>query len=121
MSVRGNDLKYAGPKTAEDLPIDAHELVALCAPRPTFISVGSLKVEGTWIDAKGSFLAASEAGPVYKLLGKKDLGTKDFPDEKVGLTDGDLAFRMHEGGHTVGPNWPTFLTWADRYVKAPKR
>ncbi len=119
--MAGNYIKYAGPKTAEDLPVDAHHLVALCAPRPTFISVGSLKVEGTWIDAKGSFLAGLEAGPVYKLLGKKDYGTKDFPDEKVGLTDGDIAFRMHEGGHTVGPNWPTFLTWADRYVKAPAK
>ena len=117
----GNYIKYAGPKTAEDLPVDAHHLVALCAPRPTFISVGSLKVEGTWIDAKGNFLAGLEAGTVYKLLGKKDYGTKEFPDEKVGLTDGDIAFRMHEGGHTVGPNWPTFLTWADRYVKAPKK
>ncbi len=117
----GNYIKYAGPKTAEDLPVDAHQLVAMCAPRPTFISVGSLKVEGTWIDAKGNFLAGLEAGPVYKLLGKKDYGTKDFPDEKVGLTDGDIAFRMHEGGHTVGPNWPTFLTWADRYVKVPMK
>ena len=118
--MAGNYLKYAGPKTAEDLPVDAHELVALCAPRPVFISVGSLKVEGTWIDARGSFLAGLEAGPVYKLLGKKDYGTKDFPDEKVALTDGDVAFRMHEGGHTVAPNWPTFLTWADRYVKVRK-
>jgi hypothetical protein len=117
----GNYIKYAGPKTAADLPVDAHHLVAMCAPRPVFISVGSLKVEGTWIDAKGNFLAGLEAGPVYKLLGKKDYGTKEFPDEKVALTDGDIAFRMHEGGHTVGPNWPTFLAWADRYMKAPKR
>lgn len=119
--MAGNYIKYAGPKTSEDLPVDAHELVAMCAPRPVFISVGSLKVEGTWIDAKGSFLAGLEAGPVYKLLGKKDYGTKDFPEEKVGLVDGDIAFRMHEGGHTVGPNWPTFLTWADKYIKARKK
>lgn len=117
----GNYIKYAGPKTAKDLPVDAHHLVALCAPRPVFISVGSLKVEGTWIDAKGSFLAGLEAGPVYKLLGKKDYGTKEFPAEKVGLTDGDVAFRMHEGGHTVGPNWPPFLTWAERYITPPAK
>jgi hypothetical protein len=117
----GNYIKYAGPKSPEDLPVDAHELVALCAPRPVYISVGSLKVEGTWIDAKGSFLAGLEAGPVYKLLGKKDYGTKEFPEEKVGLLDGEVAFRMHEGGHTTGPNWPTFLTWADRYIKAPAK
>ena len=55
--MAGNYLKYAGPLTAKDLPVDSHELVALCAPRPVFISVGSLQVEGGWIDAKGMFLA----------------------------------------------------------------
>ena len=117
--MAGNYLKYAGPKTPEDLPVDAHELVALCAPRPVFLSVGSEKVEGTWIDSKGTFLAATGAGPVYELLGKKGLGTAEFPKETTPLIDGDIAFRQHEGGHTVGPNWPTFLTWADRYVKTP--
>ncbi len=117
--MAGNYLKYAGPLTPNDLPVDAHELVALCAPRPMFISVGSEKVEGTWIDSKGSFLAAAGAGPVYKLLGKKDLGTTEFPKETTALIDGEIAFRQHEGGHTVGPNWPTFLKWAHRYIKAP--
>jgi hypothetical protein len=117
--MAGNYIKYAGPKTPDDFPVDAHELVALCAPRPVFVSVGSEKVEGTWIDSKGSFLAAAGAGPVYRLLGKKDLGTTEFPKQETTLTDGDVAFRQHEGGHTVGPNWPTFLIWADRYIKAP--
>ncbi len=119
--MAGNYIKYAGPKTAEDLPVDAHELVALCAPRPVFISVGSENVEGKWIDAKGSFLAASGAGPVYKLLGKKDLGTTEFPKETTALIDGEVAFRQHEGGHTTGPNWPTFLGWASRYIRTPQK
>ncbi len=117
--MAGNYIKYAGPKTPNDLPVDAHELVALCAPRPVFISVGSENVEGKWIDSKGSFLAAAGAGPVYQLLGKKDLGTTEFPKETTALIEGEVAFRQHEGGHTVGPNWPTFLTWADRHIKAP--
>jgi hypothetical protein len=117
--MAGNYLKYAGPLTPNDLPVDAHHLVALCAPRPVFISVGSEKVEGTWIDSRGTFLAAVGADPVYRLLGKKGLGTTEFPKETTALIDGELAFRQHEGGHTVGPNWPTFLTWADRYIKAP--
>jgi hypothetical protein len=120
--VAGNYLKYAGPKTPQDMPVDAHHLVALCAPRPVFISVGAEKLDGNgWIDTKGNFLAAAEAGPVYKLLGKKDLGTTEFPKQETALVDGEIAFRQHEGGHTVGPNWPTFLTWADRYIKAPKK
>lgn len=110
-----NFIKYAGPLTANDLPVDAHELVALCAPRPVFISVGAPDVEGQWIDAKGMFLAGVHAGPVYELLGKKGLGTHEFPPQETALTDGDIAFRQHEGGHTVGPNWPFFLEYAKRY------
>jgi hypothetical protein len=113
--MAGNYLKYAGPLTPNDLPVDAHELVALCAPRPVFISAGSLEVEGRWIDAKGMFLAGVGAGPVYRLLGKRDLGTADYPPMETGLVSGEVAFRQHRGGHTAGPNWPTFLTWAERY------
>ena len=117
--MAGNFLKYAGPLTANDLPVDAHELIALCAPRPVFISSGSQQVEGGWVDAKGMFLGAVGAAPVYKLLGKKDLGTTQLPPIETALIDGDVAFRQHSGGHTTGPNWPTFLTFASRYIKGP--
>jgi len=113
--MAGNFLKYAGPLTVDDLPVDAHELIALCAPRPVFISSGSQQVEGGWVDAKGMFVAAVAAGPVYTLLGKKDLATTDFPPMETALTDGDIAFRQHAAGHTNGPNWPTFLQFASRY------
>jgi hypothetical protein len=112
-----NFLKYAGPLTAKDLPVDAHELIALCAPRPVFISSGSLQVEGGWIDAKGMFLGGVGAGPVYRLLGKKDLGTSEMPPQETALIGGDIAFRQHSFGHTAGPNWPTFLEFAGRYIK----
>lgn len=117
--MAGNYIKYAGPLTAKELPVDSHELVALCAPRPVFISVGSLQVEGGWVDARGMFMAAVAAEPVYQLLGKKGLGTAEFPAQETALIDGEIAFRQHAGGHTTGPNWPTFLKYADRYVKAP--
>lgn len=113
----GNFMKYAGPLTANDLPVDAHQLIALAAPRPLFISVGSPTVEGQWVDARGMFLAAVHAEPVYRLLGKQGLGTDVFPPMETALVDGDLAFRQHSGGHTTGPNWPTFLDWANRYIR----
>src|SRR3984957_16558649 len=119
--MAGSFLKYAGPLTVNDLPVDANELIALSAPRPVFISSGSQQVEGGWVDAKGMFLGAVAAGPVYKLLGKKDLGTTEFPPMETALIDGDIAFRQHGGGHTTGPNWPTFLTFASRYIKAPAK
>ena len=116
--MAGNFLKYAGPMNPGDMPVDNHELIALCAPRPVFISGGATDGDG-WVDAKGMFLAATGAGPVYKLLGKRDMGTTEFPPIETALTDGDVAFRQHAGGHTPGPNWPTFLTFASRYLHGP--
>ncbi|HSU31391.1 MAG TPA: hypothetical protein VLJ11_09155, partial [Bryobacteraceae bacterium] len=117
--MAGNFLKYAGPLTANDLPVDAHELIALCAPRPVFIGAGATKGDG-WADAKGMFLAEVAAGPVYQLLGKKGLGTSTWPPIETPLIDGDLGFRQHSGGHTPAPNWPTFLAFAERYLRGPE-
>ena len=81
--MAGNFLKYAGPLTANDLPVDAHELIALCAPRPVFISSGLVEVEGGWVDAKGMFLARGRArARCTELLGKKDLGTTRVPADR---------------------------------------
>ncbi len=115
--MAGNFIQYAGPLHPKDLPIDAHELIALCAPRPVFIGAGATKGDG-WVDAKGMFMAAVGAGPVYRLLGKRGLGTAEFPAIETPLIEGDIAFRQHSGGHTPGPNWPTFVTFASRYLKA---
>ena len=125
--MAGNFLKYGaseasfGSKNAGDLPVDAHELIALCAPRPTFISYGvPEKGDAKWLDHEGSFMASMAAGPVFRLLGAKDLGVGDdyhnpkMPAVNVGLLDGQLAWRQHDGGHTDGPNWTWFLPWADR-------
>lgn len=117
----GNFIKYAGPLTPNDLPVDAHELIALCAPRPVFISSGSPAVEGRWVDAKGMFLGGVHAGPVYRLLGKRDLGITVMPPQETGALEGEIAFRQHAGGHTTGPNWPTFLAYASRYMQSKSR
>jgi hypothetical protein len=116
--MAGNFLKYAGPLTPNDLPIDSHELIALAAPRPVFIGAGATKGDG-WVDGRGMFMATVAAGPVYVLLEKKDLGTAEFPLIETPLINGDLAYRQHSGGHTPAPNWPTFLTFASRYIKGP--
>ncbi len=127
--MAGNYLKYAGNWNA--LPVDSHELIALCAPRPVFLSAGrgadpnpdgtTVQINDAWVDAKGSFLAAVGAGPVYRLLGKKDLGTTEFPAIDTTVIDGDLGFRQHTGGHTAEPTWPTFLTFAAKYFAASGR
>ena len=113
--MAGNFLKYAGPLQWSDLPIDSHELIALSAPRPLFIGGGATNGDG-WADSKGMFMAAAAAGPVYRLFGKRGLDTTVFPPIETPLIEGDLAFRQHAGGHTPAPNWPTFITFADRYL-----
>jgi hypothetical protein len=61
------------------------------------------------------FIAAVNAGPVYRLFGKKDLETTVFPILGTPLVNGEIAFRQHAGGHTTGPNWNTWLAWASKY------
>src|SRR5579883_2384776 len=115
--MAGNFLLYDGPRTVNDLPVDSNELIAMCAPRPIFISTGSPKVEGGWIDDRGMFLAAVAAGPVYRLLGGEGLGSDVMPPLGTALLDVDIGWRQHEGGHTDLPNWPAFLEFAARHLK----
>lgn len=127
----GNFLKYgadegkSGKKTAGDLPVDQHQLIALCAPRLCLISYGiPAKGDPNWVDAHGSFMAGVLAGPAYRLLGKKDLGTPgDYLTDKIPdvnkLIGGELAWRQHDGGHTNVPNFPAFFEWAGQYIRTP--
>jgi hypothetical protein len=116
--MAGNFLKYGGPLNWNDLPVDSHELIAMCAPRPVFISGGKMGNGGVdaWVDARGMYMAADAAGPVYTLLGKQAISVHQFPKMET-LLDGDIAFRQHSSGHTDVPNWPYFLTFADKYFK----
>jgi hypothetical protein len=131
--MAGNFLKYGaaeasfGSRNAGDLPVDSHELIALCAPRPTFISYGiPEKGDAKWLDQRGSFMATIAAGPVFRLLGAKDLGKSDdytseqLPPVKEGLLGGALAWRQHDGGHTDTPNLQYFLDWANRQSSQSK-
>jgi hypothetical protein len=119
--MAGNYIKYAGPLTAKDLPVDAHELIALSAPRPLFIGAGNPAQGDAWVDPRGMFMATVAASPVYRLLGKRALDATEFPPIETSLVAGELAYRQHAGGHTSGPNWPTFLAFAARYFGSGKR
>ncbi len=127
--MAGNFLKYGaaaasfGSLTAHDLPIDAHSLIALCAPRPTFISYGIPEQgDALWLDQRGSYQATVAAGAVWRLLGARDLGdTTDpldaFPPPvNVGLLSGELAWRQHDGGHEDQSNMTHFIPWANRLL-----
>ena len=128
--MAGNFLKYGaaeasfGSKTAADIPVDAHQLIALCAPRPTFISYGiPEKGDALWLDQQGSYMATVAAGPVFRLLGVRDIGDKmnykvaKMPGVNVGLTNGELAWRQHDGGHEDRSNMKYFIAWANKLIK----
>lgn len=125
--LAGNYLKYGasegkfGNMNASKLPVDSHELIALCAPRLTFISYGiPEKGDAKWLDQQGSYMATVAAGAVFKLLGARDLGvtnqyqTEKMPGVNISLTDGELAWRQHDGGHTDAPNIKHFIDWANK-------
>jgi lysophospholipase L1-like esterase len=127
--MAGNFLKYGaaeasfGSRNANDIPVDAHELIALCAPRPTFISYGVPdKGDANWLDQQGSFMATVAAGPVFRLLGAGDLGVTEnyrvakMPPVNAGLLDGELAWRQHDGGHEDRSNMSFFIAWANRLL-----
>jgi hypothetical protein len=106
-----NFLKYGGPLTVADLPVDAHSLIAMAAPRPLFIGAGNFEADG-WVDPRGSFEAARAASAVYRLLGHEGLVGDSYPGIGETRAAGRIAFRQHEGGHNNGPNWPAFIDFA---------
>jgi len=126
--MAGNFLKYGaaqasfGSKNASNLPVDSNELIALCAPRLTFISYGVPEMgDARWLDQRGSFMATVAAGAVFRLLGAKGVGVNEdyhkakMPPVNTGLLDGQLAWRQHDAGHTDAPNWKYFIPWANKF------
>jgi hypothetical protein len=128
----GNFIKYDaseakfGSMNPGDLPVDSNELIALCAPRLTFISYGvPEKGDAHWLDHQGSFMATVDASRVFTLLGAKGLAvegdykTAKMPPVNQGLLDGQLAWRQDDGGHTDAPNMKWFIQWADGKIGHP--
>jgi hypothetical protein len=98
-----------------DMPVDAHMLIALNAPHPVMVTGGS---GDKWADPRGEFLAEVAAGPVYRLLGRRDIGASEMPGLDAYVDSGDLAFRYHDGPHAIMPDdWSVFLGYADRYLR----
>ena len=127
--MAGNFMKYGaseatfGAKNPGDIPVDSNELIALCAPRLTFISYGiPAKGDAKWLDHQGSFMATIDASRVFTLLGVKgldiegDYRTAKMPPVNESHLDGQLAWRQHDGGHTDAPNMKWFIQWADKFI-----
>jgi hypothetical protein len=101
-------------KNWDALPVDAHMLIALMAPRPLLLNTGS---EDKWSDPRGEFLAAQAASPVYALFRKQGLaGLAQPPLDTPVLRD--LGFHEHTGRHAIlATDWKVFVDFADRFLK----
>jgi hypothetical protein len=107
-----NYQKY-GDRVAQ-FPVDAHMLIALIAPRPVLLQTGDTDL---WSDPKGEFLAAVAAGGVYRLLGRKGLGTDQMPASGETIMH-TLGYYMHAGGHgTVPSDWDQFVKFLQLHLR----
>ena len=98
----------------DQMPMDAHMLVALMAPRPVLLQTGD---KDFWSDPKGEFLSAVAASPVFKLFGKEGVGTDQMPAAGQYLP-GIPAYYMHAGGHgTVPSDWEVFVKFLETHLK----
>lgn len=125
----GNFLRYgAVGHSADDMPVDSHEFIALVAPRAIFIGGGSLIMHpacaipgDAWQDARGMFMAEAAASPAWEVLGEQGLGTDtSFPPVNTLVGSKDMGFRQHLYGHTPAPNWPYFIDFAARVFAGRK-
>jgi hypothetical protein len=128
--MAGNFLKYGASKAAfgsmnlGNIPVDSNDLLALCAPRLTFVSYGiPAKGDAEWLDQRGSWMATVAASPVWTLLGAPGLSTYNLdyhtapmPPINHGLLGGKLAWRQDDGGHTDAPNMKYFIHWANKFI-----
>lgn len=99
-----------------EMPIDAHMLVALMAPRPLLLQTGSTDY---WSDPKGEFLSAVAAAPVYRLFGETaPPSNASLPAAgDTSMLTNHLGYYMHEGGHTVLPeDWKLFIKYMQKYL-----
>ena len=97
----------------DQMPMDAHMLLALIAPRPLYLQTGD---EDKWSDPKGEFLAAVAAEPVYRLLGKQGLGTDQAPPAGQPIVH-TIGYHMHAGKHgTIPSDWDQFLKFMQMHL-----
>lgn len=110
-----NVMEYAGHKTVADLPVDAHMLIALRAPRPLLVSSGLAEKGDDWVDPRGMWIATSLAEPAWGLAGLPVPPSAEMPAPLEGYRDYPLAFYQHDQGHVMWPAVEALLDHEERF------
>ncbi|MCU0702686.1 MAG: acetylxylan esterase [Fimbriiglobus sp.] len=96
------------------LPIDQHELLALCAPRPVLYTNAA---DDLWANPSGQFDMMRRATPVYELLGVKGVEADTMPGQGK-LLNSRLGYWIRAGKHEMNAeDWKTFLAFANQWMK----
>jgi hypothetical protein len=115
-----NIMAYAGgDRTTANLPVDAHTLIALRAPRPLFVTSGVAEKGDAWVDPTGMWQAVRAAQPAWAIFGAAT-PTDVMPDPG---TDPDALYRLgwyqHTQGHVPWPGFDEFFEHEARFA-APR-
>ena len=109
----------AGHSVAE-LPIDAHTLIALRAPRPLFVTSGVADKGDAWVDPRGMWLAVRAAQPAWDQFGAPGAeGAMPDPGQ-TGDAPFALGWYQHEQGHVAWPAFEELYRHEARFAAAGK-
>ena len=104
---------YADYADREDaLPLDAHYLLALIAPRSVLLGNSWRDV---WSDPAGAWRAAEAASPVWSLYDVEGLNQTRLDEIDV---SGHIAYHIRPATHGVrGEDWDAFLAFLDAQLQ----
>ena len=107
---------FAGKE--DQLPVDQHLLLALCAPRPVYVASAE---KDQWADPQGEFASTLGADAVYRLVCGDGLPVKRMPDLDQSAR-GRIGYHIRAGKHDLLlADWEHYLDFADQHLGVAPR
>lgn len=98
---------YSGKE--DGLPVDQHQLIALIAPRATYVASASGDL---WADPRGEYLSLVHAAPAYQLLGCDSITDPEMPALGEQRFVGKTGYHIRPGEHNLTrADWTNFINF----------